>query len=70
MTEIAFPSAPAACRRIALCLQYDGSAYCGWQRQPRDPSVQEVLEAAIAQLDPHRPVRVQGQAWGRVRLRD
>lgn len=45
-------------RRIALCLQYDGSAYCGWQRQPRDPSVQQTLEEAIAQLDPHRPVRV------------
>lgn len=49
-------SAPAL-RRIALCLQYDGSAYCGWQRQPRDPSVQETLEAAIASLDPHGPAR-------------
>jgi len=45
-------------RRIALCLQYDGSAYCGWQRQPRDPSVQETLEAALAQLDPQRPATV------------
>ena len=42
-------------RRIAICLQYDGSAYCGWQRQPQQPSVQETLEGAIAQLDPHRP---------------
>jgi len=42
-------------RRIALCLQYDGSAYCGWQRQPRDPSVQETLETALSQLDPQRP---------------
>lgn len=45
-------------RRIALCLQYDGSAFCGWQRQPRDPSVQETLEVALAQLDPHRPASV------------
>ncbi|MFM2080852.1 MAG: tRNA pseudouridine(38-40) synthase TruA [Cyanobacteriota bacterium] len=45
-------------RRFALCLQYDGGAYCGWQRQPRDPSVQETLEAALAQLDPHRPSTV------------
>ena len=45
-------------RRIALCLQYDGSAYCGWQRQPRDPSVQETLEAALAQLDPRGPATV------------
>jgi tRNA pseudouridine38-40 synthase len=44
-----------AVRRIALCLQYDGSAYCGWQRQPRDPSVQETLEGALAQLDPQGP---------------
>ena len=44
-------------RRIALCLQYDGSAYCGWQRQPRDPSVQETLEAALAQLDPQGPAQ-------------
>ena len=51
-------AAPAAPRRIALCLQYDGAAYCGWQRQPRDPSVQETLEGALAQLDPHRPATV------------
>jgi tRNA pseudouridine38-40 synthase len=42
-------------RRIALCLQYDGGAFCGWQRQPRDPSVQETLEAVLAELDPQRP---------------
>ena len=50
---------PPTVRRVALCLQYDGSAYCGWQRQPRDPSVQETLESAIAALDPRRPVSVQ-----------
>ncbi|CAK6701368.1 tRNA pseudouridine(38-40) synthase TruA [Synechococcus sp. CCY9201] len=49
-------------RRIALCLQYDGAAFCGWQRQPRHPSVQQTLEEAIASLDPpsldsQRPVR-------------
>ncbi|KEF42330.1 MAG: pseudouridine synthase [Cyanobium sp. CACIAM 14] len=43
-------------RRIALSLQYEGSAFHGWQRQTRHHSVQEVLEAAIADLDPHRPV--------------
>jgi tRNA pseudouridine38-40 synthase len=47
--------ADPATRRLALVLQYEGGPYCGWQRQPRDPSVQETLEAAIAQLDPHRP---------------
>jgi tRNA pseudouridine38-40 synthase len=49
------PDPAVRLRRIALCLQYEGSAFCGWQRQPRDPSVQETLEAAIAQLDGHRP---------------
>lgn len=44
-------------RRIALCLQYDGAAFHGWQRQPRQSSVQQTLEEAIAALDPHRPVR-------------
>ena len=53
------PPVASGLRRIALCLQYDGAAFCGWQRQPRDPSVQETLEQAIVQLDPHRPVRVQ-----------
>ncbi|MEB3172117.1 MAG: tRNA pseudouridine(38-40) synthase TruA [Synechococcaceae cyanobacterium] len=43
-------------QRIALCIQYAGSAFCGWQRQPREPSVQETLEQAISALDPHRPV--------------
>ncbi len=45
-------------QRIALCLQYDGAAFQGWQRQPRHPSVQETLEEAIAQLDPEASRRV------------
>ena len=40
-------------------MQYDGAPYCGWQRQPRDPSVQDTLERAIAALDPRRPLSVQ-----------
>jgi tRNA pseudouridine38-40 synthase len=43
--------------RLALCLQYEGSAFHGWQRQPRQSSVQQVLEEAIAALDPLRPLR-------------
>ena len=49
---------PPGLRRIALCLQYDGAAYHGWQRQPRQSSVQQTLEEAIAALDRHRPVQV------------
>ena len=44
-------------KRIALSLQYEGSAFCGWQRQRQGTSVQSVLEDAIAQLDPQRPVQ-------------
>jgi tRNA pseudouridine38-40 synthase len=39
-------------RRIALCLQYDGSAFHGWQRQRNAASVQDTLESAIRRLDP------------------
>ncbi|MEC8214216.1 MAG: tRNA pseudouridine(38-40) synthase TruA [Cyanobacteriota bacterium] len=44
-------------RRIALSLQYDGADFCGWQRQRNGRSVQAVLEDAIQQLDPHRPIQ-------------
>jgi tRNA pseudouridine38-40 synthase len=43
---------PGEPRRIALCLQYDGGAFNGWQRQHNAPSVQAALEEAIAQLEP------------------
>ncbi len=43
-------------RRIALSLQYDGSAYCGWQRQNKGLTVQGALEEAIESLDPYRPI--------------
>jgi tRNA pseudouridine38-40 synthase len=44
-------------RRVALCLQYDGSAFHGWQRQSNAGSVQQTLEEAIAGLDPQGPCR-------------
>lgn len=34
----------------ALGVAYDGSAYCGWQRQRHAPSVQEELETALGQV--------------------
>ncbi|MFN3360027.1 MAG: tRNA pseudouridine(38-40) synthase TruA [Pseudanabaenaceae cyanobacterium] len=45
--------------RIALLLQYVGTNYCGWQRQPHDPSIQEVLEDTIASVCGH-PVVLHG----------
>jgi len=44
-------------RRIALCLQYDGGAFNGWQRQRNAVSVQQTLEEAMASLDPQGPCR-------------
>jgi tRNA pseudouridine38-40 synthase len=36
--------------RIALILEYDGSAYCGWQSQLSGGSVQDALEAALSKI--------------------
>lgn len=36
--------------RYALGIEYDGSAYCGWQRQAHSPSVQQVLEEALCKV--------------------
>ncbi|ARO87566.1 tRNA pseudouridine(38-40) synthase TruA [Nitrosospira lacus] len=36
--------------RIALILEYDGSAYCGWQSQPSGGSVQDALEGALSKI--------------------
>jgi tRNA pseudouridine38-40 synthase len=50
-------------RTFRATVQYDGTAYCGFQRQRREPggqaSIQEELEAALARLAGH-PVRVTG----------
>ncbi|MDE2341804.1 MAG: tRNA pseudouridine(38-40) synthase TruA [Betaproteobacteria bacterium] len=36
--------------RFALGVEYDGSGFCGWQRQPDQPSVQEALETALGAI--------------------
>jgi len=36
--------------RIALGLEYDGSAFCGWQTQPTGCGVQDHLQAALQQF--------------------
>jgi len=49
------PPVKPGVRRIALGVEYDGSRYCGWQRQRHSPSVQECLEKALSQVA-HEPV--------------
>lgn len=44
-------------RRIAIGIEYDGRAFCGWQIQPDQKTVQAVLEQAISRMAGH-PVRV------------
>jgi len=42
-----------------LTIEYDGTAYCGWQRQAGDPTIQEAIETALAVMV-NRPVSVIG----------
>ena len=38
-------------RTLKLTLQYDGTDYVGWQRQPSGASIQSVLEDALAPIE-------------------
>ena len=35
---------------VKLVLEYDGTCYSGWQRQPNRPTIQEAIERAIHQV--------------------
>lgn len=39
---------PSGIARIAAAVEYDGSSFCGWQRQTHSPSVQAEIEAALS----------------------
>ncbi|RPJ81874.1 MAG: tRNA pseudouridine(38-40) synthase TruA, partial [Deltaproteobacteria bacterium] len=35
-------------KNFSLAIEYDGTAYHGWQRQKNEPTIQEEIETAIA----------------------
>lgn len=45
--------------RYFIELQYDGGTYCGWQRQPQQPTVQGAIEDALTKLL-RRPTEIVG----------
>jgi tRNA pseudouridine38-40 synthase len=45
--------------RYKLLIEYDGTNYVGWQRQANGLAVQEVIETALAKLDPG-PIGLRG----------
>ena len=46
-------------RTLKLTIQYDGTDYVGWQRQPNGVSIQELVERAIEPIE-GRPVTIVG----------
>ncbi len=44
------PASPAASRNYKIVIEYDGSAYHGWQRQVGDRSIQQEIEAALTRM--------------------
>ena len=48
-------------KRILLTVEYDGTAYAGWQRQINGLAVQQVLEEALADACAH-PVAITGSS--------
>ncbi len=47
---------------IKLTIEYDGTAYAGWQRQPNQPTIQAALEDALFKITrQHIPVAASGR---------
>lgn len=47
-------------QRYFIELSYDGTNFFGWQRQPKDISVQEVIEKQLSKLHSNEPVSIVG----------
>lgn len=46
--------------RYKFTLSYNGSSYFGWQRQPKQISVQEDIESALSRLNSNQKIQVVG----------
>jgi tRNA pseudouridine38-40 synthase len=44
---------PQGIKRIAAAVEYNGRAFCGWQRQSHSPSVQQAVERALSFVADH-----------------
>ena len=53
---------PEGQKRFRLTIEYDGTAYSGWQRQINGPSVQQTLEEALAE---ERTLELESELDGR-----
>lgn len=40
-------------RNIKLIIEYDGTNYCGWQRQPNGETIQEIIENSLKKITGH-----------------
>ncbi len=47
-------------KRYFVELSYNGTSFFGWQRQPRQISVQEEIENAFTKLNSNKPIQVVG----------
>jgi len=47
-------------RNIALLLEYDGSHFHGWQVQPVSPTIQELIQLALARMTGEASVTLRG----------
>jgi len=45
-------------RNIKLFIEYDGTGYHGWQRQPKLDTIQELIEKAIQKITNERAVLI------------
>lgn len=47
-------------KRYFIEIAYDGSSYFGWQRQPKQKSVQQEIEESLSKLFSNEPIQVVG----------